>query len=71
MNGDFVIIGDTERHKDCLVRVIGKEEQKAYEVLNKMMRNPTELDKETMKDYTNLRISFVEEEHCWWNCDID
>ena len=36
MNGDFVIIGDTERHKDCLVRVIGKEEQKAYEVLNKI-----------------------------------
>lgn len=70
MKGDYVIIGDTDKYKDCLVCVVGKELY-AYETLNRMMRNPTEEDKKLMKEYKNLRVSFVEEERCWWNWNCD
>ena len=71
MKGDYVIIGDTERFKDCLVCVIGNDVVKALEVLNRMLNNPTEHDKRRMSGHTNFRIEFVEEKYCWWNYNCD
>lgn len=70
MNGDYVIVGDTEQYKGCLVYICGTFEN-ATKVLNRMLNNSTEDDKELMAKHTNFRIEFVEEEDCWWhgNCD--
>jgi hypothetical protein len=71
MNGEYVIVGDTEKYKDCLVCVAGRIYEKAEEILNRMLNNPTENDKRLMVGHKNLRIEFVEERYCWWNycCD--
>ena len=71
MNGDYVIIGDTDRYEDCLVCIAGSTFEKANETLNRMLNNPTENDKKLMSGHTNFRINFVEENDCWWhyNCD--
>lgn len=70
MNGDYVIVGDTEKYEGCLVYVCGTFEN-ATKVLNQMLNNPNENDKKIMATHTNLRIAFVEDECCWWhgNCD--
>lgn len=71
MNGDYVIKGDTEQFKDCLVYVTGKTYEDAEEVLKRMLNNPTENDKRLMSGHTNFRIKFVEEKDCWWNGNCD
>lgn len=70
MNGDYIIKGDTEQFKNCLVCVAGTYEN-AKEVLKRMLNNPTENDKRLMVGHTNFRIEFAEEKDCWWhgNCD--
>ena len=70
MNGDYVIVGDTERYKGCLVYVCGTLEH-ATKVLNQMLNNPTDNDKIVMNGHTNFRIEFVEEKNCWWNGNCD
>lgn len=67
MKGDYVIIGDAESHKDCLVCIVGNSYEEAVKALNRMLNNPNENDKRLMSGYTNLRIYFVEEKDCWWN----
>ena len=71
MNGEYVIVGDTNKYEDCLVCVAGSTYEKAEEVLNRMLSNPTENDKRLMLGHKNFRIEFVEEKYCWWNhyCD--
>lgn len=71
MSGEYIIICDTNRYKDCLVCIAGNTLEKASEVLNRMLSNPTEDDKKIMSGCTNFRVSFVEEKDCWWhrNCD--
>ena len=64
--GEFVIIGDTEKHRNCLIRPCGTFER-AKEDLQRMLTNPNENDMALMKGHTNIRIDFVPEQHCWWN----
>ena len=71
MNGEYIIIGDTEEYNDCLVYVIGKSFEQAEQVLNRMINNPTDNDKKLIKGHTNLRIKKVNSEDCWWNKDYD
>lgn len=68
--GDYVIAGDTKNHNGCLVYVCGTFER-ATEVLNRMLNDPTDQDKIVMQNHTNLRIEKVPKEDCWWhgNCD--
>ena len=70
MNGDYVIVGDTERHEGCLVCVCFTFEN-ATKVLNRMLNNPNDNDKRLMQGHSNLRIEEVPEKDCWWhgNCD--
>ena len=68
--GDYVIVGDTERYKDCLV-CIGGAYENAEKALNRMLNNPTENDRKLMTGHTNFRIKYVSVKDCWWhgNCD--
>lgn len=70
-NAEYNIIGDTKDYKGCLVLTCGKSEERAKEVLNRLLANPSENEKIMMKGYTNLRIEKVDGGKCWWNegCD--
>ena len=64
-NSDFIIVGDTDRG-ECLVFVAGRTKERANEVLERMLNNPTENDKRLMVGHTNFRIKEVPAEDCWW-----
>lgn len=70
-NIEYNVVGDTEDYKGCLIPTCGTSEERAKEVLNLLLANPTESDKMMMKGHTNLRIEKVEGGKCWWNegCD--
>ena len=63
---DYVIIGDTDTYKDCLVYVCGTLERAQY-VLHRMQTTPTKNDLNLLKNHYNLRIATVPKEDCWWN----
>lgn len=63
----YIIIGDTKDYEGCLVCLAGHTEERAKEILNKMLTNPDDNDKRLMKGHTNLRIKPVEDKDCWWN----
>ena len=62
----YVIVGDTENYKGCLVCTCGDKEY-ANEVLNRMLTNPDENDKKLIKGHSNLRVQAIEEDDCWWS----
>ena len=68
---DYIIIGDTENYKDCLVCVCGTSFERAQAELDRMLNNPTDNDKRIIRGHTNLRIEEVPEEDCWWNGKLD
>lgn len=68
---NYIIIGDTERFEDCLVCVCGEDKAHAEEVLERMINNPTENDKQLTKGHKNLRVKEVPEADCWWNGYLD
>lgn len=62
----YIIIGDTEKYKDCLVVVCcGKEN--AEKTLARMQTAPTNEDRRRMKGHTNFRIQETKPEEEWWN----
>ena len=63
----YIIIGDTDKYKDCLVVTCGGEREHAEKVLDRMVNNPTEQDKKTMEGYSNLRVEEVTQSYCWWD----
>lgn len=64
---EYIIVGDTEKYKDCLVYTVGKDRDHAEKVLQRMFTNPGPDDLEVLKDHTNLRIKEVKSSECWWN----
>ena len=68
---EYIIIGDTEKYKDCLVCPCGVSLDRAKGILNRMINNPTENDKALSEGHINLRIKEVPEEDCWWNGYLD
>lgn len=64
---EYIIIGNTENHKDCLVCLAGYDKDHAEKVLERMLINPTDNDKHLMKGHTNFRIKEVVSENQWWN----
>ena len=68
--GDYIIIGDTKDYKDCLIYVCGTRDN-AKRVLDRMLNDPEERDKEILKTHSNLRIKLVPDQDCWWyyGCD--
>lgn len=61
----FIIAGDTDEYKDCIVMTFYNEGD-AIMTLNRMLSNPTELDKRLMRGYKNLRVEQVYRGDCWW-----
>lgn len=68
---EYIIIGDTEQYKGCLIYLCGGSLEHAQEVLRRMLNNPTEDDKKSMKRHTNFRIKEVAEKDCWWHQGCD
>ena len=66
MMSEYVIVGDTDQYKGCLVCVCGVDKIHAYTVLDRMLVNPNENDKHITKGMTNLRVEEVEKEEAWW-----
>lgn len=62
---EYIIIGDTEKYKDCLVYTCGKNKEHAEKVLAEILANPTADD--TLARHSNFRIKEVEEKDQWWN----
>ena len=62
----WIIIGDTKDNKDCLIYVCGSKEN-AEKVIERMLNNPDENDKRTMKNHFNLRIKETKPKEEWWN----
>lgn len=71
MNNEYIIVGDAEDYKDCLVLACGTSKEHAEEVLNRMLSNPTASDKMMIKGHKNLRIKEVPKNNCWWNDSHD
>ena len=65
-NSDFIIVGDTEEHGECLVCVVGRKRESAEMTLERMLNNPTLTDKRLMEGHSNFRIREVPAEDCWW-----
>lgn len=67
---DFIIVGDTDIYKECLIYVCYTEKN-AEKILNRMLNNPDENDKKVMKGHYNFKIKEIPEKDCWWrgNCD--
>lgn len=68
---EYIIIGDTEQYKDCLVCLCGTSLEHAQEILRRMLNNPTDNDKRLMERHINFRIKEVAEKDCWWNYGCD
>ena len=64
---EYIIVGDTAEHKNCLVALCGTDLEHAKEVLHRMLTNPTENDKHLMERHTNFRIESVGEKKQWWH----
>ena len=63
----YIIVGDTEKYKDCLIYTIAGDRKFAEEVLERMKTNPSDLDKVVMEHHTNVRIAETKPEEEWWN----
>lgn len=68
---EYIIVGDTEKYKECLVYICGVSEGRAKEVLDRIKSNPTENDKAITNSHANLRIKEVEAKSCWWRHGCD
>lgn len=65
---EFIIVGDTEKFDDCLVKVLGKiSKQEAEAKLKAFVEAPTENDKRLAERHSNFKIKAIEDEACWWN----
>lgn len=64
---EFIIVGDTKKYKECLVKVCGTSRETAEKTLEKMLTNPSKDDEYFMKDHFNFQIKEVEAKYCWWN----
>ena len=64
---EYIIVGDTKKYKDCLVKVIRGDRQLAEEVLDRMLNRPDKYDLAVMKGHTNFRIEEVDPKKAWWN----
>lgn len=67
----YIIVGDTDKYKDCLICVCGSSEEIADKTLQRMVNTPTDNDKKLIAGHHNLRVLITHEDGCWWqnNCD--
>ena len=68
---EYVIVGDTENYKGCLVCLCGSSLKRAEDTLQRMLNNPNQNDKHLIDKHTNLRIEEVDSAYCWWHYGCD
>ena len=68
---EYIIVGDSEKCKGCLLYCGFKEKEQAERVLNRMLNNPTRGDEQIMRGKSNIRVQEVASEACWWNDKYD
>jgi hypothetical protein len=64
---EYLIVGDTKNHKDCLIYRCGNNQEYAERVLNRLLNNPNDNDKFASKGHFNIRLKEVDSSDCWWN----
>ena len=64
---EYLIVGDTKNHKDCLIYRCGNNQEYAERVLDRLLNNPNDDDKFASKGHFNIRLKEVNSSECWWN----
>lgn len=62
----YIIAGDTEQYKGCLIMSCGSSKERAEDTLQRLLSDPDENDKMMIEGYSNLRVEEVEQKDCWW-----
>ena len=62
----YVIVGDTDQYKGCLLMTCGSSKEKAEETLQRLLTDPDEYDKKMIEGHNNLRVEMVGNKDCWW-----
>ena len=62
----YVIVGDTERFKDCLVAACIGSKEDAEKSLEQLLNSEDAEDKKIVSEYTNLRLKETRREDSWW-----
>ena len=68
---EYVIVGDTESYKNCLICVCGGNKAHAEQTIDRILNNPTEYDQMMIKGHTNIRLEKCERENGWWHWGCD
>jgi hypothetical protein len=64
---EYIIVGDTERYKGCLIYRCGNNRDDAEKCLKRLLNAPNDNDKFVSKGHTNIRIEEIDSSECWWN----
>lgn len=66
---EFILVGDSDKYgyKECLVCLMGHNEEQAKERFDQMMSNPTKNDVAIMEGQSNFRLKTVKSADAWWN----
>lgn len=68
---EYIIVGDSDKYKGCLLYCGFKEKEQAERVLNRMLNNPTRGDEQIMRGKSNIQVQEVASKDCWWNDKYD
>lgn len=62
---EFILVGDSDKYgfKECLITLLGHDEEKAKAKFGQMMENPTD----SMKEHSNFKMKMVKSKDAWWN----
>ena len=71
MKKEYIIVGDTDHFKGCLITLGGTSFEHASQKLSRILNSPTENDKRLIAGHTNIRIETIEDEDCWWKNGCD
>lgn len=68
---EFIIVGDTEKYKECLIFTCGKKLDRAKEVLQECLDGADPHTKHACEGHTNLHIKRVKTANAWWHGNLD
>lgn len=62
---EYIVIGDYENHKGCLIYTCGVNRERAQRAFETAKLLPE------YENYTNIRIEEIESKGAWWNQNCD
>lgn len=57
---EYIIIGDTDQFKDCLICLAGRDGSHAEQIRLGVITSQSDR-------YSNIRVKKVKSSECWWN----